>query len=115
MVRQHSPRVRNHIGMVWLVGILQIFLWGPVSAEEVQLDVGTSTTIAPLPPVPTVMQIDENSPAEATLDKPLSLMGEVLLDAVCSSWIPADFALKFFPDLSIAHIQRTCPQAIGQG
>jgi hypothetical protein len=114
MIRQHNRDFR--IGIVCLLAVLQIPLGIPVAAEEMQLDVGTSTTtIAPLPPVPTVMQIDENSPAEATLDKPLSLMGEVLLEAVCSSWIPADFALKVFPDLSMAHIQRTCPQAIGQG
>jgi len=107
MARQHYSN-GIIIGMVLALGMVPAL----AVAEELQLDVGTRTTISPLPPVPTVVQIDENSPPEATPDLPLSLMGEVLLDAVCSSWIPADFALKLFPDLSMSHIQRTCPQGM---
>ncbi|MEN9219442.1 MAG: hypothetical protein Q6K08_01420 [Thermostichales cyanobacterium GMQP_bins_62] len=100
---------RSLIGLMVIVG-LGIPLG--VSGEEIQLDVGTSTTLSPLPPVPTILEIDEHSPAEATLDKPLSLMGEILLDAVCAAWIPPDFALKIFPDLSAIHIQQACPQVM---
>ncbi|GAB4215815.1 MAG: hypothetical protein OHK0012_16770 [Synechococcales cyanobacterium] len=89
----------------------------PTWAEEleapdtVELNVGTSTTLV-LPPVPTVRVIGENDSAESTTDQPLSLMGEVLLDAVCSDWIPAEVALKIFPDLSPTHIRNSCPQAM---
>ncbi|MDX2270904.1 MAG: hypothetical protein NW237_03005 [Cyanobacteriota bacterium] len=95
----------------------------PALAQEksgqppVELNVGTSTTQTSspetLPPPPLgVRQISLDTDPAATLDQPLSLMGEDILQAVCDAQIDPQKALALMPDLSEAHIRATCPKRL---
>ncbi len=110
-------------GMRKVEGVLLLgsLLVGRPSAAfaEVQLEVGTSTTLpsqaAPtlLPPPPVgVRQIREDTDPEQTADMPLSLLAEQVLEAVCEAQIDAQRALALMPDLSESHIRAACPKRL---
>ncbi len=97
---------------------------GVVWAQQLQLDVGTSTTqpspqflpnqpsVLPPPPPTLVRQLSRDTPPEETIDMPLSLMGQQMLDAVCDAQIEVSQALSLMPDLSRVHIQNACPNRL---
>ncbi|MGF1575794.1 MAG: hypothetical protein ACFCU9_07605 [Cyanophyceae cyanobacterium] len=99
------------------VGLALLLSQPSVSAQQVELDVNTSAVQATpegmLPPPPAgVRQIDPNSDPATTVDMPLSLVGEQLLEAVCEAQIDPQKALSVMPDLSEIHIQRSCPKEL---
>ena len=105
------PLLATGVGLTLLLSQLS------VSAQQVELDVNTSAVQATpegmLPPPPAgVRQIDPNSDPATTVDMPLSLVGEQLLEAVCEAQIDAQKALSVMPDLSEIHIQRSCPKEL---
>lgn len=92
---------------------------GSEAFANLQLEVGTSTTMPPEEPAPTlppppsgVRQISVDTDPEQTADMPLSLMGEQVLEAVCEAQIDARRALALMPDLSESHIRAACPKQL---
>jgi hypothetical protein len=95
---------------------------GNYALAQVELNLETSTTLTlpstasettlPAPPTHIYRQINHATPPEETLDIPLSLMGEQVLEAVCDSQLDAQKALHMMPDLSEVHIQETCPKQL---
>ncbi|NJL98412.1 MAG: hypothetical protein HC818_01635 [Synechococcaceae cyanobacterium RM1_1_27] len=109
--RFRIPMLASGIGLALVLSPLS------ASAQQVELDVNTSAIQATpegmLPPPPAgVRQIDPNSDPATTVDMPLSLVGEQLLEAVCEAQIDAQKALSVMPDLSEIHIQRSCPKEL---
>jgi hypothetical protein len=107
------------INTLFLAGIVFVGCSQGVSFAQTELNVGASTTQpaaqepTQLPPAPVgVRQISLDSDPATTLDQPLSLMGEQLLDAVCDAQIDAQKALALMPDLSEAHIRAACPKRL---
>lgn len=86
---------------------LSLILSSPVQAE---LQLSTQTTTLPQPPTPT--HIQSNTPPEQTLAQPLSLMGEQVLEAICTGDLQIETGLEIMPDLSRQHIQQVCPQRL---
>ncbi|MFQ3584473.1 MAG: hypothetical protein SNJ85_06020 [Cyanobacteriota bacterium] len=106
------------MGWGLLLGSL-LMLGSGVAFAQVQLDVGTSTSMPPQepdpvlpPPPPGVRQISVDTDPEQTADMPLSLMGEQVLEAVCEAQIDAQRALALMPDLSESHIRAACPKRL---
>ncbi len=104
------------------IGVLAVLMgiefgW-TAAAQELQLEINTSATQANpevvLPPPPPVegRLIDPNSDPATTVDMPLSLVGEQILESVCESFIDPQKALMVMPDLSEIHIQRACPKQL---
>lgn len=104
------------IGVVTI--LLGIALGRAAVAQELQLEINTSATQsnpeAVLPPPPPIegRWIDPNSDPATTVDMPLSLVGEQILESVCESFIDPQKALMVMPDLSEIHIQRACPKQL---
>ncbi|MCF2969896.1 hypothetical protein L1047_01635 [Synechococcus sp. Nb3U1] len=108
----------RRIGWILLLGSLLV-LGNGLAFAQLQLDLGTSTTIPPekappvLPPPPVgVRQISIDTDPAQTADMPLSLMGEHVLEAVCEAQIDAQRALALMPDLSESHIRAACPKRL---
>ncbi|MGQ9836463.1 MAG: hypothetical protein ACUVRV_00495 [Cyanobacteriota bacterium] len=102
------------LGSLWMLGSSLAF-------ADLQLDVGTSTTMPPEEPDPVlpapplgVRQISVDTDPEQTADMPLSLMGEQVLEAVCEAQIDAQRALALMPDLSESHIRSACPKRLSR-
>ncbi len=95
---------------------------GSFALAQVELNVEMSTTQTlpstsaepslPTPPTHIYRQLNQDTPPEETLDIPLSLMGEQVLEAVCDAQLDAQKALHIMPDLSEVHIQQTCPKQL---
>lgn len=111
---QRSPNLISAL----ILGTLSLNLvfQADLALAQTELNVGASTTqpliheglVLPQPPLQ-VRQISlDDDPAE-TLDQPLSLLGQQILDAVCDQQIDADRAMQLMPDLSEAHIRLSCP------
>lgn len=114
--------MKIHLLTLILVGALWSAL-DPLSASaQVQLNVGTSSVqplpsplpnqlnVLPPPPAHILRQISRDSDPSTTVDLPLSLMGEQILNAVCDAQIAPALALSLMPDLSPLHIQSHCPE-----
>lgn len=103
------------------IGVLLLNL-GSHALAQVELNVEMSTTqtlpstptetALPAPPTHIYRQLNHDTPPEETLDIPLSLMGEQVLEAVCDAQLDAQKALHIMPDLSEVHIQQTCPKQL---
>ncbi len=116
-----NPRGKGmgKIGWALLLGSLLVLSGQGVVFAEMELEVGTSTTMPPeealpvLPPPPLgVRQISVDTDPDQTADMPLSLMGEHVLEAVCEAQIDAQRALALMPDLSESHIRAACPKRL---
>ncbi|MEN9203841.1 MAG: hypothetical protein Q6K80_12910 [Thermostichus sp. DG_1_6_bins_120] len=106
------------LGLGLLLGSL-LMLGNDLTFAQLQLDLGTSTTMPPqepdpvLPPPPlSLRQISVDTDPEQTADMPLSLMAEQVLEAVCEAQIDAQRALALMPDLSESHIRAACPKQL---
>lgn len=89
-------------------------MMGSVATAQTQLNVEMSKTqilVLPAPPQ-AVPKIDLTTPPESTLNMPLSLMAEEVLNSVCNAEINPEEALIQVPDLSKAHIQAQCPDKL---
>jgi hypothetical protein len=93
---------------------LSVGMMGGVATAQTQLNVEMSKTqVLVLPPPPqAVPEIDVKTPAESTLDMPLSLMAQEVLNSVCNAEINPEEALAQVPDLSEAHIKAQCPDKL---
>jgi hypothetical protein len=111
-----------HTHRILAIGVVTMLMgfdfWRTAVAQELQLEINTSATQANpeavLPPPPPVegRVIDPNSDPATTVDMPLSLVGEQILESVCESFIDPQKALMVMPDLSEIHIQRACPKQL---
>lgn len=125
--------MKTHLRSLLVMGGLLVALMplpAPAQVEElsspaqVELNVGTSAVqtlpsplpnqlnVLPPPPAHVLREISRDSDPSTTLDVPLSLMGEQILEAVCDAQIPAGRALSLMPDLSPIHIQQQCPEQL---
>jgi len=108
--------------LILIGALLSALLPLPAPAQQVELNVGTSSVqplpsplpnqlnVLPPPPPFILRQISRESDPSTTVDMPLSLMGEQILNAVCEAEITPDLALSLMPDLSPLHIQHHCPE-----
>lgn len=93
---------------------LLLLAQGSLVAQTLELEVNTSTTQSEglTQPPQGVRQIEPGSDPATTVDMPLSLIGELILESVCDAQIDPQKALSVMPDLSELHIQRACPKRL---